>query len=47
MNCASGSSNSFGRQLLWMASIWGASVLALGAVALAVRLTMSLAGIDA
>lgn len=38
-------SSSYSRQLFWMASIWGASVIALGALALAVRLAMSLAGI--
>ncbi|MBK5004573.1 DUF2474 domain-containing protein [Pseudomonas sp. S32] len=31
-------------RLLWMVGIWGASVAALGVMAMAVRLAMSLAG---
>jgi len=38
------SSNHFGRKLLWMAGIWATSVVALSAVAMAVRVAMSLAG---
>jgi hypothetical protein len=33
------------RRLLWLVAIWSASVLALGAVALAMRGLMSLAGL--
>ncbi|HEY0182390.1 MAG TPA: DUF2474 domain-containing protein, partial [Rhodopila sp.] len=35
----------WGRRILWMIAIWSASVLALGAAALAMRGLMSLAGL--
>jgi hypothetical protein len=38
---------SWGKRLLWMAAIWGISVLALGAVSMVFRLLMTAAGLRA
>jgi hypothetical protein len=35
----------WGRRVLWLVAIWSASVIALGAVAMAMRGLMSLAGL--
>ncbi|MGG5288866.1 DUF2474 domain-containing protein [Pseudomonas shirazensis] len=40
------SSPRLGSKLLWMAGIWGVSVGALGVLAMAVRVAMSLAGMQ-
>ncbi|WP_208644537.1 DUF2474 domain-containing protein [Pseudomonas reidholzensis] len=44
LHASTGKAPGLGKRLLWLVTIWAASVMALGAVALATRVAMKFAG---
>lgn len=46
LNAPTGKAPGLARRLLWLVTIWAASVMALGAVALATRVAMKFAGMS-